>query len=58
MKQISDQLFRDLIAWHLGGLQDAERQARIEKSLSDKLDRAAAREVYRDFLLDKQRRQR
>lgn len=45
--QISEQLFRDLVLFHLlDQNDDPELETRIRKALQDKVDRAAAREKY------------
>lgn len=44
--QISEQLFRDLVCFHLLEQDDQELETRIRKALQDKVDRAAAREKY------------
>ena len=44
--QIPEELFLDLIRWHLLDLHDPDLQIRIQTGLQDKLDRAAARVEY------------
>lgn len=44
--QIPEELFLDLIRWHLVELRDEERAERIRHELSAKLDAMARRELY------------
>lgn len=44
--QISEQLFVDLIRYHLGGAQDNETARRISDGLQAKLDALARRDLY------------
>lgn len=48
--QISEALFLDLCKYHLGGVCDTGTIARIRAGLSDKMERAAAREQYTERL--------
>ena len=44
--QIPEELFLDLIRWHLLDLRDPDLRIRIQTGLQDKLDRTAARVEY------------
>lgn len=52
--QISEQLFIDLVKWHLGGLQDLEREARICAGLQNKLSRVTERQSFSENLRKRQ----
>lgn len=51
--QIDRTLFLDLYKWHVGGLYDPEREARIKAGLETKAAKAAARERYSDLLKER-----
>lgn len=51
--QIDKALFLDLYKWHVGGLCDPEREARIKAGLEAKAAKAAARERYSDMLKER-----
>lgn len=51
--QIDRTLFLDLYKWHVGGLCDPEREARIKAGLEAKFAKAAAREHYSDLLKER-----
>lgn len=44
--QISEELFLDLVRWHLLDLQDPDLQIRILNGLQDKLDRLSSHDEY------------
>lgn len=50
MKQISDKLFLELCAFFLAKDESDARYARICQELQEKLDKAIAREDYKDTL--------
>lgn len=54
--QIDRTLFLDLYKWHVGGLCDPEREARIKAGLEAKAAKAAARERYSDLLQERKHR--
>jgi hypothetical protein len=54
--QIDKTLFLDLYKWHVGGLCDPEREARIKAGLETKFAKAAAREHYSDLLQERKNR--
>lgn len=54
--QIDKALFLDLYKWHVGGLCDPEREARIKAGLEAKVAKAAARERYSDLLKEQRKR--
>lgn len=54
--QIDKALFLDLYKWHVGGLCDPEREARIKAGLEAKATKAAARERYSDLLQERKNR--
>lgn len=54
--QIDRTLFLDLYKWHVGGLCDPEREARIKAGLEAKAAKAAARERYSDLLQERKNR--
>jgi hypothetical protein len=54
--QIDKALFLDLYKWHVGGLCDPEREARIKAGLEAKAAKAAARERYSDLLKEQRKR--
>ena len=54
--QIDKALFHDLYKWHVGGLCDPEREARIKAGLEAKAAKAAARERYSDLLQERKHR--
>lgn len=54
--QIDKALFLDLYKWHVGGLCDPEREARIKAGLETKFAKAAAREHYSDLLQERKNR--
>lgn len=54
--QIDKALFLDLYKWHVGGLCDPERKARIKAGLEAKATKAAARERYSDLLQERKNR--
>lgn len=51
--QISVELFLDLCKYHIGDMKDPDREERIINELTDKLDRAAARERYTQSLIER-----
>lgn len=53
--QIDRTLFLDLYKWHVGGLCDPEREARIKAGLEAKAAKAAARERYSDLLKEQRK---
>ena len=53
--QIDKTLFLDLYKWHVGGLCDPEREARIKAGLETKAAKAAARERYSDLLKEQRK---
>lgn len=53
--QIDRTLFLDLYKWHVGGLCDPEREARIKAGLEAKAAKAAAREHYSDLLKEQRK---
>lgn len=54
--QIDKALFLDLYKWHVGGLCDPEREARIKAGLEAKATKAAARERYSNLLQERKNR--
>lgn len=54
--QVDKTLFLDLYKWHVGGLCDPEREARIKAGLEAKAAKAAARERYADLLQERKNR--
>lgn len=54
--QIDRTLFLDLYKWHVGGLCDPEREARIKAGLEAKAAKAAARERCSDLLQERKHR--
>ena len=53
--QIDRTLVLDLYKWHVGGLCDPEREARIKAGLEAKAAKAAARERYSDLLKEQRK---
>lgn len=53
--QIDRTLFLDLYKWHVGGLCDPKREARIKAGLEAKAAKAAARERYSDLLKEQRK---
>lgn len=51
--QIPYELLTDLCRYHLAGVTDPEIEARIRAGLTDKMNRAAAREKYANSLPEK-----
>lgn len=47
--QIPEELFLELIRWHLVDLQDPDREERIRQGLTKKLDAMARRELYEKY---------
>lgn len=43
---ITEELFYDLVRWHLIDLRDPDLQVRIQSGLQDKLDRMSSHDEY------------